>query len=213
MTPSKHIIHLFFPPLGREMVIVVNISLPSHPRSLRACTALGVGIKGSGYSRDILGCPGPVKDISPLPIGKSPHSSRTRGIQAFTTPNQTLSAQPPLPHFGLKSYNSHVAFGSRSTAVWPKDFPAPSLSSGQDCLFTWGAAPHFHHSLMEFGQNKEQPTPWSKGGGTQLCSWNNAITSSPACREPRETRATAQRFCLPSPGCSRQRKAPNATAS
>lgn len=104
MTPSKHIIHLFFPPLGREMVIVVNISLPSHPRSLRACTALGVGIKGSGRSRDILGCPGSVKDISPLPMGKSPHSSRTRGIQAFTTLNQTLSARPPLPHFGLKSY-------------------------------------------------------------------------------------------------------------
>lgn len=118
MTPSKHIIHLFFPPLGREMVIVVNISLPSHPRSLRACSVLGVGIRGSSRSRDVLGCPGSVKDILMLPEavgttmvaskptnGKPPPSPSLRRLPPPTLSggkNQTLPL-PSLPPFQMKA--------------------------------------------------------------------------------------------------------------
>lgn len=126
MTPSKHIIHLFFPPLGREMVIVVNTSLPSHPCSPHGA---GSGSKAAGCMGMAGLCEGhPASDSTAMaPHGpQQPHSTGC-------TPPHCCKAKPMGPTSSIPLWTEALQPPSRigNTAAEPKGFPAAPSSPAE----------------------------------------------------------------------------------
>lgn len=136
-----------------------------------------------------MGCLASVKDILRLPRGAK-HWGR-----AFI---HSHHLQYPI----LWDQSPTVPAEHLQTASWPQDFSASSpaeLRLGHQ--LPQDAAPHFHPIPVAFG------SILGSVSGSQI-KIKATLASIPACGEPLETRATAQRFCLPSQGCSRQNNAP-----
>lgn len=163
----------------------------------------GVGMRGSGRSPDVWGCPGSVKDNPHAALGMQRRWGKS------LHPASPSHSPPALP--GDKNQtlprHLHVILDESPHPFLAQGLPTSPLSPDQDCPFPWVTAPRFPPNPMAFGGKF-----WALFLACRKIR-KATIAGSPACREPLETRATAQRFCLPSQGCSRQNKAPNATAN
>lgn len=96
----------------------------------------------------------------PTAHGEKPPQLQDTGHSAFTTPNQTLSARPPLPHFGLKSY----FWAKFPLCIWEQLYS--NLAQRLPCTLTelWPGLPIHSGCCTPFPSQPDGV--WAKQGAT-----------------------------------------------